>query len=287
MIHRRKMNPKASSSLLSLSLFLVLVSSTTAIDITKLLGQHKDFSTFNNYLTQTKLNEEINRRQSITVLAVDNSAISSLSGKPLDEIKRILSVHVVLDYYDVEKITKLGIANKTASLTTLFQASGLAQSQQGFLTVALVNEGEIAFGDAAKGGDLSCKLVQSVAAQPYNISVLQITSPIKIPGIDSAKSSSRPSSAPIPSPKSAAKAPKAEAPAASSQSKAPAPSDEKTEAPETNSPATAPAADAPATGSPLSSDAEAQSPKSSGASTIEMVMGAGMVMGLVSFFVSL
>ncbi|KAL5558274.1 hypothetical protein UlMin_034485 [Ulmus minor] len=282
------MNPKASSSLLSLSLFLVLVSSATAIDITKLLGQHKDFSTFNNYLTQTKLNEEINRRQSITVLAVDNSAISSLSGMPLDEIKRILSVHVVLDYYDVEKITKLGIANKTASLTTLFQASGLAQSQQGFLTVALVNEGEIAFGDAAKGGDLSCKLVQSVAAQPYNISVLQITSPIKIPGIDSAKNSSRPSSAPIPSPKkSAAKAPKAEAPAASSQSKAPAPSDEETEAPETNSPATAPAADAPATVSPLSSDAEAHSPKSSGASTIEMVMGAGMVMGLVSFFVSL
>lgn len=180
------MNSKAST-LLCLALFLLLSSATSAFNITKLLGRHSALSTFNDFLTKTQLAEQINSRNTITVLVVDNKDLAGVSGIPLDTIKKILSLHVILDYYDIEKLTEL--PNKTALVPTLFQASGLAIGQQGFLNVSLINEGEIAFGSAVKGSSLNSKLVESVAAQPYNISVLQITSPIVPPGIDQSAAS--------------------------------------------------------------------------------------------------
>lgn len=138
----------ASPSLLFFSFFL-LFHSSTAFNITKILGQYPDFSTYNDYLTQTQVAAAINQRQTITVLVVDNSAVSRLSGKSIDEIKKILSLHVVLDYYDLPKLQKL--SNKTSLLTTLFQSSGLAIGEQGFLNVTDLSTGAIAFGPATKG----------------------------------------------------------------------------------------------------------------------------------------
>ncbi|XP_062100531.1 fasciclin-like arabinogalactan protein 14 [Humulus lupulus] len=237
-------NRKASSSILFffvvVFLFSSSISSSSAFNITRLLGERQEFSTFNNYLTQTKLNDEINRRQTITVLAVDNAATAPLSGKPLEVIKKIFSVHVILDYFDVEKITKLGISNKTSTLTTLFQASGSAVDQEGFLKVALVNEGEIAFGSAAKGGSLNTKLVKSVSAQPFNISVFQITSLVQVPGIESTP-------VPVPAPK--------KAPAPSKNTVASSPSKDVA-----NTPATEPTADGPVSDSPTETTPAADGP---------------------------
>ncbi|XP_022982490.1 fasciclin-like arabinogalactan protein 14 isoform X2 [Cucurbita maxima] len=230
----------------------LLLSAASAFNITKLLSQFPDFTNFNDLLTQTKLADEINSRLTLTVLGLDNGAVSSLSGKPLDVVKRILSVHVLLDYYDTKKLATLASDN-TSVLTTLFQTTGIAMNQQGFLKVTLTNEGEVAFGSAVKGAQAESKLLRSVAAQPYNISVLQITSPIQVPGIDSKPSHSTPlapppkASAPVQSPKKApapaAKSPsKADAPAAKSPSKAPAPyakSPSKADAPGARSPSRA------------------------------------------------
>lgn len=295
------MDHKASALLSLAALFLFFTSSASAFNITKLLGTFPDFSNLNSLLLQTKLSDEINSRRTITVLAVDNGALSALSGKPTDLVKKVLSAHVILDYYDVEKLTALGTSNKTTTLTTLFQASGQAVEQQGFLNVGLINEGEIAFGSAIKGANLDSKLVKSVAAQPFNISVLQITRPISIPGIDSTPQ--RPSAAPVPSPKTApAKSPvkapaKAPVPApkkapAPKKSEAPAPlADTPVEAPISDAPVSdapvsdAPVSDAPASDAPEGSDSVADAPKKSGASRSEVVVGAGVLMALVSYFV--
>jgi hypothetical protein len=158
------MNPKSSlsPSFILLSFFLIF-SSATAFNITKLLGRHPEFSTFNGYLTETQLAAEINRRQTITVLAVGNRDLSSLSGKPIDVIKNVLSLHVVLDYYDVSKLQSL--TNKTALLTTLFQSSGQATDQRGFLNVTDLSSGEVVFGSAVKDSPLTAKFVKSVAEE--------------------------------------------------------------------------------------------------------------------------
>ncbi|KAG6649465.1 hypothetical protein I3843_07G209800 [Carya illinoinensis] len=298
------MNSKASP-LLSFAFVIIFFSSASAFNITRLLGQFPEFSTFNNYLTQTQLFQPINSRNSITVLAVNNKAIAGLSGKPLDVIKKILSVHVVLDYYDVEKLTML--PKKTTVLTTLFQSSGLAVGQQGFLDVSLVNEGEVAFGSAEKGSGLNIKLVKPVVARPYNISVLEVTSPIVPPGIDQAAASPKsPPTKPVSptaSPKKSPMTAPTHAPAKEPVAKAPAPTDEVTGDSPIESPSSAPEADAPNADAPSSDDAAPVSspvpsaaddastpaPAESGSSRTNVASGflsVGVVMGLVALSVS-
>lgn len=267
----------------------LLFSAASAFNITKLLSQFPDFTNLNDFLTQTKLADEINSRKTITILAVDNGAISSLSGKPLDVVKRILSVHVILDYYDVQKLGKLSNDNTTV-LTTLFQASGAATNQQGFIKVTLINEGEVAFGSAVSGAPADSKLVKSVASQPYNISVLQITSPIQVPGIDSKPTNSTPpspppaSSSPVESPK------KAPAPSAETPSKADAPAAETPKA-VADAPLSSPPkaeADSPKAAADSEADAAAPGPSdSSSASGGRFVGGAAAVMAVLSSFLAL
>ncbi|WJX09918.1 hypothetical protein P8452_00699 [Trifolium repens] len=120
-------------------------------------------------------------------------------------------------------------------LTTLYQASGLAVNQQGFLKVKLIGEGEIAFGSAVSGAPIDVELVKTVVSQPYNISILQVTKPIVAPGIDPQSPPVEVAKAPVPT-----KGGKADAPS-SEEVTAPSPSEVVTD-----SPAEAPAADAPA-----------------------------------------
>ena len=173
-----------NSSLLCLALFLACSSAIRAFDITQLLGQYPEFSTFNKYLTETKLADQINSRNTITVLAVEDSAMHSIAAKSPEAIKAIIGTHVILDFFDEKKLMEAQASSQ--QLTTLFQASGLAVNQQGFLKVALVGEGEIAFGSAASDAPADAtELVRTVTSEPYNISILQVTKPILAPGVDS------------------------------------------------------------------------------------------------------
>ncbi|KAG6407457.1 hypothetical protein SASPL_130448 [Salvia splendens] len=99
----------AAAAVLSLSLSLLLPSPTAAHNITRILEKDPDFSTFNHYLTVTQLAPEINRRETITVCAVDNAAMSDLLSKHLSlgAIKNVLSLHVLLDYFDAKKLHQI------------------------------------------------------------------------------------------------------------------------------------------------------------------------------------
>ncbi|KAL2544552.1 Fasciclin-like arabinogalactan protein 3 [Forsythia ovata] len=231
-----------SAALILLSCFL-LVSTATAFNITRLLERYPEFSNFNELLSKTELANEINSRKTITVLAVSDDALGGLSGKPEEVQKGVLSNHVVLDYYDILKLQKM---KSKSVLTTLYQTTGVASEGQGFVDVTHNKDGSIVFGSAVKGSPQDTKLLGSVAAQPYNISVLSVSQPIVAPGIDSRLS-------PTASP------PKASAPAHAHKKKASPPSD--APAPSDDSPADAPApssgpsADAPATSDRPTSDA--------------------------------
>ncbi|CAA6671081.1 unnamed protein product [Spirodela intermedia] len=128
--------------------FLLSSSAASAFNITRILEHNAGFGTFNSYLTQTELADEINRRETITVLAVDDAAAAALSGQPLDVVRKVLSVHVILDYYDVPKLQHLH--KKTALVTTLFQSTGLAIGQMGFLNVSVSAAG-VTLGSAVAG----------------------------------------------------------------------------------------------------------------------------------------
>ncbi|CAL1384738.1 unnamed protein product [Linum trigynum] len=169
------MRPSAASLLLLAPLLLFFPSTATAHNITKLLASHPEFSTFNHYLTLTQLADEINRRITITVCAVDNAAMDSLlaSRPSISTVKNILSLHVLLDYFGPKKLHQ--ISNGTALAATLFQATGSAPGSSGFVNITDIRGGKVALGPEDNGGSLDAFFVKGVEELPYNISVIQIS----------------------------------------------------------------------------------------------------------------
>nr|XP_018682850.1 PREDICTED: fasciclin-like arabinogalactan protein 14 [Musa acuminata subsp. malaccensis] len=145
------MDPKAHVFLIFLPL-LFLVSSVITLGIVEIPEPFDEFSTFTKWTPKT-----------ITILAIDNSAISPLSSLSADILKKVISVLVILDYYDPYKLDQL--PNNTALLPTLFQASGLATNQMGFLDYTKLPSMQMVFGSAATRAPLNSNVLKVVAAQ--------------------------------------------------------------------------------------------------------------------------
>ncbi|KAF7833164.1 fasciclin-like arabinogalactan protein 2 [Senna tora] len=162
---------------LSLSLVLLFSSPSNAHNITRLLAKHPEFSTFNHYLSATHLAAEINRRETITVLALDNAAMSSLLEKHLSiyTLKNVLSLHVLVDYFGAKKLHQ--ITNGTTLASSMFQATGAAAGTSGYVNITNLKGGKVGFGAAGDDGAVGLRsfYVKSVMEMPYNISVLQIS----------------------------------------------------------------------------------------------------------------
>ncbi|CAN4111735.1 unnamed protein product [Withania somnifera] len=170
----------------ALHIFLfTLISVYVTVDahnITEILNQFPEYSEFNSYLSQTKLADEINSRTTITVLALPNAAMSAVVGKhPLSVIKNVLSLHVLLDYFDGTKLHK--ISDGTTLTTTLYQTTGNANGNVGSVNISDLKGGKVGFGSAIPNSPLASTYTKSVKQIQYNISVLEISAPIIAPGI--------------------------------------------------------------------------------------------------------
>ncbi|GJV77487.1 fasciclin-like arabinogalactan protein 14 [Tanacetum coccineum] len=154
---------------------LFFVHYSNAFNITKILSQYPSFSTFNNYLTETNLATEINLHKPVTLLALPNDALTKISGKPPDVLKNLLTVHVLLDYYDVRKLRKL---SNTTQMTTLYQTTGRALGLQGFLKPTVLKNGIVYIGSATQKSRPGALLVGSIACETCNLSVLHISTAI-------------------------------------------------------------------------------------------------------------
>ncbi|CAJ1963883.1 unnamed protein product [Sphenostylis stenocarpa] len=159
---------------LAAAIFL-LATLSHAHNISRILAQHPEFSTFNHYLTLTHLAPEINGRTTITVCAVDNAAMADLLAKhpSIYTVKNILSLHVLLDYFGAKKLHQ--ITNGTALAATMYQASGTAPGSSGFVNITDLHGGKVAFGAENNDGTLTSTFVKSIEEIPYNISVIQIS----------------------------------------------------------------------------------------------------------------
>ncbi|XAR63148.1 hypothetical protein NMG60_11022986 [Bertholletia excelsa] len=167
--------------LLLLSLSLIAIA-TEAHNITDILSGFPEYSLFNSYLSQTKLADEINTHQTITVLVFDNAAMSSLAAKhPLSAVKNALSLHVLLDYFDASKLHQ--IPKGTALSTTLYQTTGNSDGNVGFVNITDLKGGKVGFGSGVAGSALDSTYTKEVKKIPYNISVIEISQPIIAPGV--------------------------------------------------------------------------------------------------------
>eukprot|EP00253_Pinus_taeda_P005369 PITA_05369 len=157
-------------------LLLSVLCCANAFNITKILDAYPDYSMFNDDLTRTKLADEINSRQTITVLVVNNAAMAPLSGMDLAAIKRALSLHVVLDFYDPEKLHQ--VTNDTTLSTTFYQTTGATVGNGGFINITDLKGGKVGFGLAGHGAKLDSTYVKSVKQDGYNLSVMEVSQPI-------------------------------------------------------------------------------------------------------------
>ncbi|KAL8111397.1 fasciclin-like arabinogalactan protein 8 [Apium graveolens] len=169
------------STLISLLSLISLLNLSTSTNITQVLSTHPEYSQFNAYLSQTKLADEINTRQTITVLAVTNGALAPLAGKPLSVIKNVLSLHVLLDYFDAKKLHD--IPDGSTLSTTLYQTTGNAQNKIGFVNITDLKGGKVGFGSGIPGSKLDSSYSKEIKQVPYNFSVVEISTPIIVPEI--------------------------------------------------------------------------------------------------------
>ncbi|CAH2077373.1 unnamed protein product [Thlaspi arvense] len=249
------MGLNASLPLLFLTLLLVFSTVVTADNVTRAFEKYSNFSTMSDLLIKTKLTPLISKYQTITILAVSNDAISSITNRSAIELKNILMTHVILDYYDELKLN--GLKEKSIMLTTLYQTTGLGEEMNGFLNCTK-SKGRVYFGSEVKGSPLTSEYVTTLYHNPFNLSIIQISMPIVAPGLSLAVFPPPPPPvplAPAPSPMNVATAP-SPAPTNAATAPAPGPADEAnasdsavpkpkpaTESQEVDSPAPVPSAD--------------------------------------------
>lgn len=100
---------------------------------------------------------------------------------PLSVIKNVLSLHVLLDYFDGTKLHK--ISDGTTTSTTLYQTTGNAHGNIGSVNITDLKGGKVGFGSAIPNSPLASTYTKSVKQIQYNISVLEVSAPIIAPGI--------------------------------------------------------------------------------------------------------
>ncbi|GFP79427.1 fasciclin-like arabinogalactan protein 8 [Phtheirospermum japonicum] len=133
------------SSILAIA---ILASSAAASNITEFLSAFPKYSDFNSLLSQTKLANEINSRSMVTVCVLPNDALSAITSKyPLSVVKNILSLHMLLDYFDAAKLHK--IPDGSVLSTTLYQTTGNAAGNLVFVNIIDLKGGKVGFGSGA------------------------------------------------------------------------------------------------------------------------------------------
>ncbi|OEL37608.1 Fasciclin-like arabinogalactan protein 8 [Dichanthelium oligosanthes] len=152
-------------------------------NITAILDGYKEYKLYNQYLSETKVCDEINSRQStsMTILVLSKDAMTTLAkdaGDSLPAIKNALRLHSVLDYYDRKKVKKYG----DESAATLYQATGDAASSTGNVKVVDQDDKNYGFSAATPGARI-CTVTKEVETHPFKFAILEVTAPIEFDGL--------------------------------------------------------------------------------------------------------
>ncbi|BAS82098.1 fasciclin-like arabinogalactan protein 10 [Oryza sativa Japonica Group] len=154
------------------------------LNITAMLNGYPDYKMFNKYLSETKVCDEINARESITLLVLGDGPMSTLvldADQSLAGIKNALRLHAILDYFDPKKIR--GLPDADTMTDTLYQAGGDAAGKMGNVKISTLDTGKIAFASANPGGKYEATMVKAIKQMPYKLSIMEISAPIEFDGL--------------------------------------------------------------------------------------------------------
>ncbi|CAI0548845.1 unnamed protein product [Linum tenue] len=162
-------------------LFFAAATSCSAFNVTQVLGPLKQFSTFSNYLAQVGVVGMMTNLKNVTILAVDNANMGSISGKSREEIKRVMTMHVIPEYYDLDRLRSA--QNGTALIRTIYVLTGLARGKDGMLLVTKRGKGgRLSFASAIlPRSKHTVNLLRSVVVPSRNVSIFHVSGVIVTP----------------------------------------------------------------------------------------------------------
>ncbi|CAL1399945.1 unnamed protein product [Linum trigynum] len=162
-------------------LFFAAATSCSAFNVTQVLGPLKQFSTFSNYLAQVGVVGMMTNLKNVTILAVDNANMGAISGKSREEIKRVMTMHVIPEYYDLDRLRSA--QNGTALIRTIYVLTGLARGKDGMLLVTKRGKGgRLSFASAIlPRSKHTVNLLRSVVVPSRNVSIFHVSGVIVTP----------------------------------------------------------------------------------------------------------
>ncbi|XP_039061562.1 fasciclin-like arabinogalactan protein 3 [Hibiscus syriacus] len=120
----------------------------------------------------------------VTVLMVADDQLRSFNYLADDDVRKILSYHVVFGYYDQ---TRLKALTARTILPTLYQGSTLTANYDG--------NGVVTFRSANAGPEMNVKLIGTVEAHPHSISKKIVSTARSTPNDESSNNAPSPSNA--------------------------------------------------------------------------------------------
>ncbi|MCO5614606.1 hypothetical protein L7F22_068890 [Adiantum nelumboides] len=150
-------------------------------NITEILASHPNYSTFSRLCSETGAAAAIFSRSTITVLVPPNSVLDPIVqqySSDTNTLYDVISFHVLLDYFDTSKFK--AITKGTTLSTTLYQTTGQANGQDGFVNITLKGS---SIHISRTDGSLSAVVQNELYKAPYNISVVSISTVLVPAGI--------------------------------------------------------------------------------------------------------
>ncbi|CAM0879167.1 unnamed protein product [Alopecurus aequalis] len=146
-------------------------ASLAAIDVVRMLAGKPQYATFLRLLTETKVNEDVSRMRSASLLVVPERAVKPLLSVPPEKLRTVLLHHVLTKYFDPIQLSEM--TNKVAKLQSLLS---LMDQNLGTINYSEDKDGQMYL--RSPGADSEAKLIKVVAARPYSISIMEISAPL-------------------------------------------------------------------------------------------------------------
>ena len=194
---------KTSSAKLFVAALLLCSVAASAQKVEDLLEPYPNFYTFRQLLISTGIIDEVDTRSSLTFLMPDNTVLNSFvaSHQSLSpqEVADVLSYHVLLQYLDVGNLQTLAYTIGS-QVTTLYQTTGRANGQDGFVNITGMPNNVISVSAAAPGSVPQAVILTNVTSAPYNYSFFQIDNVLVPLNLRPTAPTPAPSAAPVGAP---------------------------------------------------------------------------------------
>ncbi|XP_021716153.1 fasciclin-like arabinogalactan protein 4 [Chenopodium quinoa] len=165
-----------------------------SFNITQILSHYPDLSDFTSLLSNSGISSDLNRRTSLTILAVPNSFLRSSSPTlPSDSpstLADVIRYHILLQYLTFSDLRRIQPAGTL--VTTLLQTTGRAPDNLGSLNATFnPSNGGISF-HPLNNNSVSCNILSLLKTVPYNLSIFTVDSLLVPHGFDLMASETRP-----------------------------------------------------------------------------------------------